>query len=84
MNMVGVEGKRVLVVDDNYTNRLILQKLLEYWNLVPVLASTGMEAINVLSHEEKFDLVLTDMQMPFMDGIELARNVKKKQPATPY
>jgi signal transduction histidine kinase/CheY-like chemotaxis protein/ligand-binding sensor domain-containing protein len=83
MNMVGVEGKRVLVVDDNYTNRLILQKLLEYWNLVPVLASTGMEAINILSHEEKFDLVLTDMQMPFMDGIELARNVKKKQPAMP-
>jgi len=83
MNLVGVEGKRILVIDDNYTNRLILQKLLEYWNLVPVLASTGMEALEILSRNQNFDLVLTDMQMPLMDGIELARNVKKKIPALP-
>jgi CheY-like chemotaxis protein len=83
MNLVGIEGKRVLVVDDNYTNRLILQKLLEYWNLVPVLASTGMEALEVLSREQNFDLVLTDMQMPVMDGIELARSVKKMKPSLP-
>ncbi|MBL7700400.1 MAG: response regulator [Chitinophagaceae bacterium] len=83
MNLVGVEGKRVLVVDDNYTNRLILQKLLEYWNLVPVLASTGMEAIEILNRDDNFDLVLTDMQMPFMDGIELGRAVKKKRPSMP-
>jgi signal transduction histidine kinase/CheY-like chemotaxis protein/ligand-binding sensor domain-containing protein len=83
MNLVGVEGKRVLVVDDNYTNRLILQKLLEYWNLVPVLASTGMDALDILSRDKQFDLVLTDMQMPFMDGIELARSVKKKYPSVP-
>lgn len=83
MNLVGVEGKRVLVIDDNYTNRLILQKLLEYWNLVPVLASTGMEALEILDHDQQFDLVLTDMQMPFMDGIELARSVKRKLPLMP-
>jgi signal transduction histidine kinase/CheY-like chemotaxis protein/ligand-binding sensor domain-containing protein len=83
MNLVGIEGKRVLVVDDNYTNRLILQKLLEYWNLVPILASTGRDAIEILSHDKQFDLVLTDMQMPFMDGIELARSVKKKNASLP-
>ena len=83
MNMVGIEGKRILVVDDNYTNRLILQKLLEYWNLIPVVASTGMEALEIFSGNKQFDLVLTDMQMPFMDGIELARGVKKKQPSIP-
>jgi signal transduction histidine kinase/CheY-like chemotaxis protein/ligand-binding sensor domain-containing protein len=82
MNLTGVQGKRVLVVDDNYTNRLILQKLLEYWNLVPVIASTGMEALEIFSCE-KFDLVLADMQMPLMDGIELARSIKKKQPSMP-
>ena len=81
--MVGIEGKRILVVDDNYTNRLILQKLLEYWNLIPVVASTGMEALEIFSGNKQFDLVLTDMQMPFMDGIELARGVKKKQPSIP-
>ena len=83
MNLVGIEGKRILVIDDNYTNRLILQKLLEYWNLVPILASTGMEALEILSHDQNFDLVLTDMQMPLMDGIELARTVKKKLPSMP-
>ena len=83
MNLVGVEGKRVLVIDDNYTNRLILQKLLEYWNLVPVLASTGMEALEILSNDADFDLVLTDMQMPMMDGIELARAIKKKNISLP-
>lgn len=83
MNLVGIEGKRILVIDDNYTNRLILQKLLEYWNLVPILASTGMEALDILSRDQNFDLVLTDMQMPVMDGIELARSVKKKLPTLP-
>lgn len=83
MNLVGVEGKRILVIDDNYTNRLILQKLLEYWNLAPFLASTGVEAIEILSRDNNFDLVLTDMQMPIMNGIELARIVKKKNPKLP-
>lgn len=68
-------GKKVLIVDDNHTNRIILRTQLEYWNLQPVLAASGVEALNILDADSRFDLILTDMQMPFMDGIRLAQNI---------
>jgi signal transduction histidine kinase/CheY-like chemotaxis protein len=77
-------GRRVLIVDDNQTNRTILQSQLEYWNLVPVLAESGAEALQTLSEEgQHFDLVLTDMQMPVMDGIQLSRSIRRKHPHIP-
>src|SRR6185437_10980276 len=69
-------GKKVLIVDDNHTNRIILRTQLEYWNLQPVLAASGVEALNILDADSRFDLILTDMQMPFMDGIRLAQNIR--------
>lgn len=82
-NLCKHEGKKVLVVDDNFTNLAILKHQLELWKLIPVLASSALEAFDVLSKDAKFDLVLTDMQMPGMDGISFATTVKKNQPALP-
>ncbi len=82
-NMADQEGKRVLVVDDNLTNRAILKNQLENWKLVAVLASSGQEALDILSKDSRFDLVLTDMQMPFMDGAELATAIRKQYPKIP-
>ncbi len=82
-NMMGLEGKKVLVVDDNSTNRTILKSQLEQWKLVPVLASSGKEAIGILSQVSGFELILTDMQMPEMDGIQLARIIKQTNPLLP-
>jgi CheY-like chemotaxis protein len=76
-------GKKVLIVDDNLTNRTILKSQLEYWNLVPVLAESGAEALQTLSEDKHFDLVLTDMQMPVMDGIQLSRSIRRKHPHIP-
>lgn len=73
--LTGHAGKKVLIVDDNHTNRIILRTQLEYWNLQPVLAASGVEALNILDADSRFDLILTDMQMPFMDGIRLAQNI---------
>jgi len=73
----GIEGKQILVVDDNLTNRCILKNQLEIWKLLPTLASSGAEALEILAAGGKFDLVLTDMQMPDMDGCELAQNIQK-------
>jgi len=70
-----------LVVDDNYTNRAILKNQLEQWKLVPVLAASGKEAIDILKKDSSFHLVLTDMQMPQMDGVQLAQSIKEKWPA---
>ena len=76
-------GKRVLIVDDNHTNRIILRTQLEYWNLQPVLAASGVEALNILDGDQHFDLILTDMQMPFMDGIRLAQNIRHRNANVP-
>ena len=79
----GLEGKRVLVVDDNATNRYILKNQLEQWKLAPTMAASGKDAMDILSRDTQFDLLLTDMQMPEMDGIELARLVQQQRPALP-
>jgi len=76
-------GKKVLIVDDNLTNRTILKSQLELWRLFPVPAGSGIEALNILSEDSSYDLIMTDMQMPFMDGIRLAETIKEKYPRIP-
>ncbi|MHA4811587.1 response regulator [Flavitalea flava] len=82
-NMSDQEGKKILVVDDNLTNRAILKSQLEQWKLEPVLAGSGEEALRILSNDPQFDLVLTDMQMPFMDGVLLAQSIGQQYPRIP-
>jgi signal transduction histidine kinase/CheY-like chemotaxis protein len=72
------EGKRILIVDDNATNLLILKSQLEYWNLEAVAASSGKEALVLLAGNTNFDLIISDMQMPEMDGVQLATEIKNK------
>jgi len=71
---------KVLVVDDNKTNRFILKEYLRSWGCLPVEATRGEEALTILedsvSSEESFDLILTDFQMPEMNGFDLAREIK--------
>ena len=91
-NMTGLEGKKVLVIDDNSTNRTILKNQLEHWKLVPILASSAKEALEIVSSVSPkesgvlrtgIDLILTDMEMPDMDGIQLAQAIKLSYPALP-
>ncbi|HMH23065.1 MAG TPA: two-component regulator propeller domain-containing protein [Puia sp.] len=83
VNMAGLERKEVLVVDDNLTNRNILQNLLRQWKLTPTLATSGREALAILSQRPDFDLVISDLQMPEMDGIVLAETIRKKYARVP-
>ncbi len=82
-HIAGIEGKQILIVDDNLTNRCILKNQLELWSLVPTLASSGDEALEILKKGMHFDLLLTDMQMPDMDGCELAEKVQQQYPQLP-
>jgi len=82
-NMADILGKKILVIDDNLTNLAILKNQLEIWKLIPVLAESGGHGLEILSKDKDIELVLTDMQMPYMDGIELAQNVKRLYPAIP-
>jgi two-component system, sensor histidine kinase and response regulator len=66
-----------LIVDDNATNRYILELQLKSWGMTTASVSTGREALRKIS-EQKFDVGLLDLQMPEMDGITLAREISKQ------
>jgi two-component system sensor histidine kinase/response regulator len=73
-------GLRVLVVDDNTTNREILFHQLQAWDIQPDCAACGKEALKIMrdaaSSEKPYGLALLDFQMPEMDGLTLARAIK--------
>ncbi|MCD6474626.1 MAG: response regulator [Anaerolineaceae bacterium] len=71
-----LEGKRVLIVDDNATNRLILTKQTESWGMKPQAVSSGKEALFLLKEGHVFDIGILDMQMPEMDGFTLAKEIE--------
>ena len=72
-----LESHSVLIVDDNATNRGILEAQLKNWGMTPVSAATGLEALQRINQQE-FAVALLDFQMPEMDGIELAREIRKQ------
>ncbi|SEA50247.1 hybrid sensor histidine kinase/response regulator [Pedobacter hartonius] len=71
-----IKGKHILVVDDNYTNRVILNTQLELWGFIPITVSSGQEALQVMKDDHTIELVITDMEMPEMNGIDFAKEVK--------
>ncbi|MBI3979312.1 MAG: response regulator [Chloroflexi bacterium] len=72
-----LRGKRLLVVDDNATNRLILCRQAESWGMVPVLAASGAEALSIVQRGEPLDLAILGMHMPEMDGLRLADEIRR-------
>jgi CheY-like chemotaxis protein len=84
-NLNGVQPplneKRVLIVDDNATNRRILTLQLRGWGMQTRETESPREALVWLQHGDPFDLVITDMHMPEMDGMMLAREIRKLREA---
>ena len=81
-----LHGLRVLIVDDNATNRRILEDMLKAWGFSPESVAGGPEALTALklaARKAPFQLALLDMMMPGMDGIELAAAIKKAIKETP-
>jgi signal transduction histidine kinase/CheY-like chemotaxis protein/HPt (histidine-containing phosphotransfer) domain-containing protein len=76
---------RALIVDDNATNRLLLEELLSSWGIRTESASGGRAALKLLAEasSDPFSLVITDMHMPEMDGLTLAKEIKTKHAALP-
>jgi signal transduction histidine kinase/CheY-like chemotaxis protein/ligand-binding sensor domain-containing protein len=71
-----LDGKKVLLVDDNKTNLVILKAQLEQWNLATVTCSSAQKALEILSSDKGVNLVISDMEMPGMDGAGLAMVIK--------
>jgi CheY-like chemotaxis protein len=68
--------RRVVVVDDQFINRTILDRQLAAAGVAATLCRTGAEALDLLARDPGFDAVLTDHEMPEMDGLALARHVR--------
>ncbi|WP_198017787.1 response regulator [Oscillatoria acuminata] len=73
-----LKGKKLLIVDDNATNRQILLKQTQNWGMFPHQAASGSEALDLLEVSNHFDLAILDMQMPEMDGLTLAARIQSQ------
>src|ERR1700735_2837883 len=77
-----LRGSRVLIVDDNRTNRRILEGMLNRWEMISVSVEEGQQALDALSGAravgQSFALILTDMHMPKMDGFTLVEQIRKR------
>jgi two-component system sensor histidine kinase/response regulator len=73
---------RVLIVDDNRTNRRILEGMLKLWHMRPATAGSGEEALTELvvaqNAGEAYQLIVTDMHMPKMDGFSLVEHIRQR------
>ena len=74
---VDLNGSHMLVVDDLEINRTILSERLRSWGIKVDLASSGFQAIEILSSNDDFDVILLDHNMPGMDGAQLARRIRE-------
>jgi len=77
---VETEGLRVLIIDDNSTNRKILDRALTNWKMKPTCVSSGKDGLDELMRAESacepYSIVLLDAHMPEMDGFEVAVRIK--------
>jgi two-component system sensor histidine kinase/response regulator len=77
-----LEGRRVLIVDDNETNRRILVEWLNHWKMSPTAVGDGRAAIDALAHAEDsgaaYSLLLLDGGMPDVDGVTLATEIRAR------
>jgi signal transduction histidine kinase/CheY-like chemotaxis protein len=76
-----LSGRRLLIVDDNPTNRKILTRQAQSWGMVPLEAASGPEALDMIRRGGAFDAAILDHQMPEMDGLTLAAEIRRVETA---
>lgn len=76
---ISLEGKRILLAEDNEMNQMLVKRVFEKWNFDLDIAANGKIAVDKLAAEH-YDLILMDVQMPEMDGYETTRYIRTKLP----
>jgi len=74
-----LEGKKVLVVDDDMRNSFALSKLLSDKGIIVRMAQNGQDALDLLAEEPDVDLILMDIMMPIMDGYEATKHIRAQR-----
>ncbi len=77
MQNISIEGTKVLLVEDNELNQMVAENSLNHFKCNVTIADNGRKALDILK-KERFDIVLMDIQMPEMDGIEATKNFRKE------
>ena len=72
-----LKGKKILIVEDDLSSRLYLNKILEKTEVITFNAGDGQEAIDVAMENPDLDVILMDIQLPVMDGYTTARKIKE-------
>lgn len=74
-------GKRVLVIEDNEVNRVVLGEMLRHWKCHYVLAPDGEAALAAYARET-FDIILSDIELPGLDGCDITREIRRRERGT--
>jgi len=73
-----LKGKKILLAEDNEVNRLVAITVLDNYGVITIEAKNGAEAVKTLKYGKDYDLVLMDMQMPVMGGLEATEVIRKE------
>lgn len=72
-----LKGKKILIVEDDFSSRLYLNKILEKAGVVLLNAGDGQEAINIVAENPDIDLILMDIQLPVLDGYKATVRIRE-------
>jgi CheY-like chemotaxis protein len=72
-----LKGRKVLIVEDDLSSRLYLNKILEKAGVIILNAGDGQEAVNVALNNADIDIILMDIQLPVMDGYSALRKIRE-------
>lgn len=80
---VNISNKRILFVDDVENSYLVATEIFEGYNIDIVYVNDGNKAINILKHDSNFHLILMDIQMPGLNGVDATKKIKEILPHIP-
>jgi CheY-like chemotaxis protein len=77
MENVFLKGKKILIVEDDLSSRLYLNKILEKTGAILINAGDGVEALNIVTDNPDVEIILMDIQLPVMDGYTSAKKIRE-------
>lgn len=74
-----MKGKKVIIVDDNATNRSIFEKMTNSWGMINYVAENGKKALEILKENSDIEIAILDYHMPEMNGVQLSQKIRENE-----